>query len=402
MSSPPVLDNFDFEITGVCDKTGARTGVIKTPHGNIETPNFLFCGTKAAVKSVPSIQLRPHGVQAVLANTYHLMLAPGADLVAGFGGLHKFMSWDGPMFTDSGGYQVFCMGHGSVSSEIKRKGHPVKDATVSSIEEEGAMFRSYLDGSKQFLTPERSIQVQQKLGADLITVFDECTAFHVPKAYTEESMHRSHRWEKRSYAEYEKGFDGSQALYGIMQGGVYNDLRDISGEFLNSNSFFGHAIGGSLGKDKSQLYDVVGHSASLLSKDRPTHLLGIGLPEDILATVSYGIDTYDCVSPTRVGRHGWVWTKKGKLNLLNSRFKNDERPIDEDCPCSTCQNYSRGYLHHLFKTKEQLGGMLASIHNIQFMMTLMTDIREAIKTSTLPELRTQYEASSVKGAGENL
>lgn len=391
---------FSFEIEAVCSATGARAGRIRTPHGEIETPNFFFCGTKAAVKGVAPADLRAHGVQAVLANTYHLMLQPGPDIVREMGGLHRFMGWDGPMFTDSGGYQVFCMGHGSVSSEIKRSGRPATDSTVLSIEEEGVAFRSYLDGSREFLTPERSIQVQRGLGADLITVFDECTPFHVPRSYTENSMRRSHRWGERSLAEFQRGDDGRQALYGIMQGGVYPDLRDEAADYLNALPFFGHAIGGSLGKDKAQLYDTVAHSASKIAKDRPVHLLGIGLPEDILATVANGIETYDCVSPTRVARHGWAWTKGGKLNLLNSPFKTDPRPIDEDCDCACCANFSRAYLHHLYKIKENLGGTLVTIHNIRFMMRLMERIREAIRESKLPELREEYAQSRVKEEGQ--
>ncbi len=381
---------FDFQVDSVSRGSSARTGRIITPHGVVETPNFYFCGTKGAVRSATPGELVAHGVQAVLSNTYHLMLQPGAPLVADAGGLHGFMGWDRPIFTDSGGFQVFCMGQGSVSDEIKRKGKPRTDSAILAIGEEGVKFRSYIDGSEVMLTPERSIQVQSQLGADMIACFDECTPFHVEKKYTEDSMEMSHRWGVRCVEEFNRHAPGRQSLFGIMQGGVFPDLRARSAAYMNETPFFGNAIGGSLGDTKGQMYDVVAHAASLLPGSRPCHLLGIGHPEDILECVKYGIDTFDCVTPTRVARHGLATSKVGKLNLANARFKADHQPIDPRCDCSTCGHASRAYLHHLFSIREPLAGALVAIHNIRFMMTLMAEIRQAIREDSLESLTASY------------
>jgi queuine tRNA-ribosyltransferase len=382
---------FDFVIEKQSSKNNARLGHLITPHGTIQTPEFIFCATKAAIKAVAPSDMRANGAQFILSNTYHLMIYPGAELIAKFGGLHKFMGWDGPMLTDSGGFQIFSLGHGSVADEIKGKRNNNRNTTLLKITEEGATFRSYLDGSIHTLTPEKAMQVQHNLGADLILVFDECTPFHVERSYTKQSMERSHRWATRSLNEFNRLNNPNQALYGIVQGGIYPDLRQQSCDFVNSNPFFGQAIGGSLGATKQQMYDVVGYTKSLLNPTKPTHLLGIGGLNDIFSGVAQGIDTFDCVHPTRLARHGGALIKAKKhINLSNSIFKLDNQPIEPDCPCSTCQKYSKGYLHYLLKAKELLAYQLITIHNVSFMSRLMAAIRLAIKHDCLAAERTNW------------
>lgn len=337
--------------------------------------------------------MRDCGTQIILSNTYHLMLQPGGDLVESMGGLHKFMGWDGPMLTDSGGYQIFSLGHGSVAEEIKGRRTGSKRRTLKNISEDGARFQSYIDGSYHLLSPEKSIQIQRQLGADLIVVLDECTPFHVDKAYTEKSMHLSHRWALRSLEEFKRGDNGRQALYGIIQGGVHTDLRKASTSFVNENEFFGHAVGGSLGADKAQMNDVVTHTLSLLTPERPIHLLGIGGISDIFMGVEQGIDTFDCVHPTRLARHGGALVKahsKEHINLRNAAFRNDSSPIDKNCSCSTCHNYSRAYLHHLLKAGELLTINALTIHNVHYMNDLLAAIRGAIKENRLAEERKKW------------
>lgn len=381
---------FKFEILKESKDTQARLGLLTTPHGSIETPNFIFCATKAAIKGATPQDLKAVHTDIILSNTYHLLLRPGPDLVEKMGGLHKFMGWDGPMLTDSGGFQIFSLGHGSVAEEIKGKRSKSYTNTLKKISEEGATFKSYIDGSKHTLTPESSIDIQRKLGADIILVLDECTPFHVDKKYTEKSMEMSHRWGDRSLAEFQRKHDGRQSLYGIVQGGVYEDLRLRSSSFISSRPFFGHAIGGSLGSSKAQMYEVVDYAMAGLVKDRPIHLLGIGGIDDIWENVMKGIDTFDCVSPTRIARHAWglIRTEKNyRLNLQNARFREDPMPIDPECDCSTCQKYSRAYIHYLFKAKELLGMHLLVIHNMRFMTRLLTAIRTAIKEDNYLEAK---------------
>ncbi len=370
----------------------ARLGRIETPHGVVETPAFIFCATKAAMKSVTADQMREAETQIILSNTYHLMLQPGADVVAHHGGLQKFTGWRGPMLTDSGGFQIFSLGHGSIANEIKGRQHGYRQKTLLRISEEGARFKSYIDGSTWMLTPEESIRIQCKLGADMIVVLDECTPFHVEKSYTKESMEMSHRWAKRCLVTFDElNEQKTQRLYGIIQGGVFEDLRDQSCDFVNTHPFFGHAIGGSLGASKEQMYDVVNYTASKLDRARPIHLLGIGGIRDIFNGVRAGIDTFDCVHPTRLARHGGALVKPGHmdtgkrehLNLRNQQFQKDNNPIEPDCECSTCRQYTRGYLHHLLKAQEMVVFTLISIHNIFFMNRLLKDIRSALKTGTL-------------------
>ena len=390
------MTKFSWQIKNISKLSRARTGIMATPHGKIETPAFIFCGTKAALKSYSAIKEKKNKTQIILSNTYHLMLQPGSKLIADHGGLHNFMKWDGPLLTDSGGFQIFSLGHGSVADEIKGRGNLIKNKSLLNISEEGALFKSYIDGRNYLLTPEKSINVQRDIGADLILVFDECTPFHVDKLYTSISMKRSHRWSTRSINSFEKnnnylsrhGSAGLQALYGIIQGGIYEDLREESIEFnLKDNNFFGLAIGGSLGSSKEEMYKVVEYTSSRLNTKHPIHLLGIGDPKDIWRLVKYGIDTFDCVSPTRLARHGTALMRnyKGKINIKNSEYRNKIEPIDKNCKCQTCQNYSVSYIHHLLKSEELLALTLITTHNVHFMNFLMEYIRDSIDKDNLEE-----------------
>ncbi|MDR0632236.1 MAG: tRNA guanosine(34) transglycosylase Tgt [Holosporaceae bacterium] len=386
--------NFGFNILSSSEKS--RLGVIKTPHGEVETPTFIFCGTKASVKGVSPQQLWEAETQIILSNTYHLFSYPGADYIKERGGLHKFMGWNGPMLTDSGGFQMFSLGHGSVADEIKGKRFGVP--TLIKINEDGALFKSYWNGSLQSLTPEISVEIQRKLGADLIVAFDECTPYHSDKKYTEQSMERSHRWEKRSLDEFIRKNDFSQALYGIVQGGVHRDLRERSAEFVSENPFFATAIGGTLGSTKKQMYEVVEMTMGKLDVSRPIHLLGIGGICDIFRGIDLGIDTFDCVHPTRIARHGGALVKpqyrdskkREHINLKRSEYSTDDSPIESDCDCSTCQNFSRAYLHYLLKARELLALPAITVHNIHFMNKLMKEIREGIRNKNLDCVRNKW------------
>ncbi|MDR2067987.1 MAG: tRNA guanosine(34) transglycosylase Tgt [Holosporaceae bacterium] len=386
--------NFKFDV--ISSKNKSKLGVLKTPHGDVQTPAFIFCGTKASVKGIFPEQLKKAGAQVMLSNTYHLFSHPGSEHIKNRGGLHKFTGWNGVMLTDSGGFQLFSLGHGSVSNEIKgkRSGSP----TLVKIEENGAIFKSYWDGSEQLLTPEKSIKIQRDLGADLIVAFDECTPYHGDKKYTEESMERSHCWEKRSLEEFKKNNDFSQALYGVVQGGVYEDLRKRSAHFVNNHPFLGAAIGGTLGGSKEQMYEVVEMAMNELDSSRPVHLLGIGGVADIFRSVELGVDSFDCVHPTRIARHGGALVKgkyrdaveREHINLKRAQYDIDDEPIEADCDCSTCQVFSRAYLHYLLKANELLALSAIAIHNIRFMNRLMEEIRVGIARGNLDEVRKQW------------
>lgn len=404
--------NFNFEILKTSCRSKARLGRLTTPHGIVETPAFIFCATKAAIKGVSPATMKEHGTQIILSNTYHLMLQPGGELIEKMGGLHKFMGWEGPMLTDSGGYQIFSLGHGSVSSEIKGKRLTHRPKTLLKISEDGARFRSYIDGKLHILTPESSIQIQRQLGPDLVVVLDECTPYHVDKAYTNRSMHMSHRWALRSLAAFRRTNDGRQALYGIIQGGIYEDLRHLGAEFVNAMPFFGHAVGGSLGASKSQMHDIVAMTMERLHPERPVHLLGIGGISDIFNGVAQGIDTFDCVHPTRLARHSGAlvpaafWNKedgepKEHINLRNQKYRADPRPIDPDCPCQTCQRYSRAYLHHLIRAEELLVHEALTVHNVTFMNRLLTAIRTAIQEDRLEAERKNWVIESFRPKTED-
>ncbi len=396
------MPKFAWKIIKKLNNNNARLGIISTPHGNIETPAFIFCATKAALKSLTTHDARKNNSQIILSNTYHLMLQPGSNLIARHGGLHKFIGWKGPMLTDSGGFQIFSLGYGSVANEIKgRKASTNFKKTLININEEGAIFKSYIDGTNLLLSPEKSIQIQRDLGADMIVVFDECTPFNVSKKYTYNSMLRSHRWAKRSInAFYSKlkynpkeGSAGAQAIYGIIQGGIYKEMREESIDFnQNKIDTFGIAIGGSLGSSKDEMKEVVNFTASKLNNIRPVHLLGIGDPSDIWSFVEQGIDTFDCVSPTRLARHGsaLVKGKKGKINIKNAINKNKMCPIDNECQCYTCRNFTLSYLHHLFVSQELLALQLLTNHNVYFMNKLMKIIRESIKENNFEDKRKEW------------
>ena len=382
------MNNF-FEVISQDENSKARVGVLKTVHGNLETPAFIFCGTKATVKGVLPSSLIETNTQIILSNTYHLMLQPGSEVIANSGGLQKFTNWNGPMMTDSGGYQIFSLGHGSVSEEIKGKNLTGRNKSLLKITEEGASFKNYLNGDKILLTPEKSIDIQRDLGADLIFVLDECTPYNVDKNYTEKSMHMTHRWAKRCMENFksdnkkyvaENGSSGKQKLYGIIQGGVYGDLRKQACEEICSMNFDGLAIGGSLGGTKEQMYEVFDFCSSSIDNSRPVHVLGIGGLDDILEGVSRGFDTFDCVSPTRIARHGVMLSKNKKkgINLNNSSFKNDHSPLDENSEINIGRNYSKAYIHHLFKSNEILGMTILSIYNIWFMNNFLMQIRKSI------------------------
>lgn len=390
-----MLFNFDFKETTI---NNARIGTITTPHGTIKTPAFIFCATKAAIKGLSVEDMREAGTQIILSNTYHLMLQPGSNVVRELGGLQKFTAWRGPMLTDSGGFQIFSLGHGSVANEIKGKRNTARPKTLLTISEEGAYFKSYWDGKRWLLTPESSMRIQHDLGADLIVVLDECTPFHVDKDYTKSSMERSHRWAIRCLNEFKRLEIENQRLYGIIQGGVYPDLRKEGCDFVNSQPFFGHAIGGSLGASKEQMHEVVAITAEKLRRDRPIHLLGIGGVSDIFNGVEQGIDTFDCVHPTRLARHGGALVKPANaptpqrehINLKSAQYRFDNTPIEPDCECRICQNYTKGYIHHLLKVGELLAYNLITYHNVYFMNKLMQSIREGLENGNYESVKKQW------------
>ncbi len=387
---------FSFKKHSFDKHSKAHLGELKTPHGSIQTPNFIFCATKAALKSVTTQQAKEAGADIILSNTYHLMLQPGADIVAAHGGLHKMLNWDGPMLTDSGGFQIFSLGHGGVANEIKGRGRPVTEKKMLKINETGALFRSYIDGSMHLLTPEISMEVQRKLGPDFVVVLDECTPYHSSREYMAASMERSHRWAIRSLRAFERHNDGKQALYGIVQGGTYRDLRKISSEFIASQPFFAQAIGGTLGGTKEEMHEIVGMICENLHKDRPTHLLGIGGISDIWNGVEHGIDTFDCVHPTRIARHGCALVNpvehegKEHINLFNACYRDDMNPIDATVDCYTNRHFTRAYIHHLLKADELLAGQLLTIHNIAFMTKLARAIRSSIAEGRFSEERKRW------------
>ena len=388
--------NFSFDITH-CDVSGARLGTLKTPHGIIETPNYIFCGTKAAIKALSPAQMIEAKTDIILANTYHLMLQPGADLIENMGGLHNFMNWHGPLLTDSGGFQVFSLGEGTMANEIKGKnqgkGHENKN--LISITEEGCIFKSYIDGRQIKLTPESSMEIQRKLGADLLMQFDECTPYHVDKNYTARSMKMSMRWGDRCLSEFERHHDGKQALYGIIQGGVHSDLRRVSAEYTKDRPFFGTALGGCLGGSVDEMETVVAASLPYAHPDRPVHFLGIGQIKDVFRFVRMGVDTFDCVIPTRLARHGRALMRgqTGEtINLKNAKYRKDNTPLDERNAVPASCDYSKAYIHHLLKAGEILGMQLLAQHNVATINRLMREIRNSIRNGSLDALEKEWLA----------
>lgn len=384
---------FAFDVTVRDPASRARVGRLSTPHGALMTPAFIFCATKGAIKAAAPADLATANVDIILANTYHMLIQPGPELVARMGGLHRFMGWNGPMLTDSGGFQIFSLGHGTEAEEIKSRGAHRQTRLLQKLSEEGATFRSPRDGAYHTLTPESSIRTQQKLGADLVVVLDECTPYHVDRDYTATSLALTKRWADRSLAEFERGHDGRQALYGVIQGGVYEDLRRESAEFVSDRPFFGHAVGGCLGAQEEHMYDVVEYSVAPLRPDRPVHLLGIGGVRDIWEGVAMGIDTFDCVTPTRIARHGWALSRVAptfRRNLRNARYRDDEAPLEPDCDCAACSGYSRAYVHHLLKANEILGLHLLTVHNIRYMTRLLATIRAALLAGRFAEAKAAW------------
>ncbi|MDH4099918.1 MAG: tRNA guanosine(34) transglycosylase Tgt [Nitrospirota bacterium] len=359
---------FGFELLKADGK--ARRGRISTLHGTVETPVFMPVATLGAVKTMTPHELEELGARIILGNTYHLYLRPGHEQIAATGGLHGFMRWKGPVLTDSGGFQVFSLGH------------------LRKITEEGVRFQSHIDGSYHFISPEKAIEIQEALGADIIMAFDECTPYPATREYATASMELTERWAARCREAHRRE---GQALFGIVQGGMYKDLRERSLEGLVKIGFHGYALGGvSVGEPKEEMEAIVSHCAPLMPDDRARYLMGVGTPEDIVESVAAGMDMFDCVMPTRTARHGTLFTSEGRLIIKNARFQDDERPIEEGCECYTCRHYSRAYLKHLFRAGELLALRLNTIHNLHYYMVLMASIRQAIEEGRFDRFRNEF------------
>lgn len=375
------MKRFNFKILN--QDGSARVGEISTPKGNIATPAFMPVGTAATVKAMLPSSVRSTGAQILLSNTYHLMLRPSAERINTLGGLHKFMNWDGPILTDSGGFQVMSL------------------SGLRKITENGVDFKSHIDGSKHFLSPERSIEIQKLLGSDIVMSFDECTPFPETKSRSETSMRMSMRWAKRSVEAF--GDRPGYALFGIQQGSIFKDLREESAKKLNELSFDGYAIGGlAVGEGQDQMFKVLDYAPGQLPEEKPRYLMGVGKPDDIVGAVERGVDMFDCVLPSRSGRTGQGITRYGAVNLRNARHKNDPRPLDSECRCPACSNYSRAYLHHVIKTGEIIGSMLLTWHNLHYYQTLMNDLRQAISNQNLSKFVKDFREMQSSGDIEQI
>ena len=360
-----------YELLHECKQTGARRGVVHTPHGDIQTPVFMPVGTQGTVKSMTPEELKEVNAQIILSNTYHLFLRPGHELVKEAGGLHNFMHWDRPILTDSGGFQVFSLGK------------------LRKITEEGVEFQSHLDGSKKFLSPEKAMEVENALGSDIMMAFDECCPYPSTYEYTKKSMERTTRWAKRCKEAHKRPED--QGLFGIIQGGFYEDLRKKSAEDLIELDFPGYAIGGiSVGEPKEKFIEILQYTAPLMPKDKPRYLMGVGTPDYLIEAAIAGIDMCDCVLPTRIARHGTALTSHGKLVVRNATYEHDFTPLDPECDCYACKNYTRAYIRHLIKANEILGIRLLSIHNIKFLTNLMDKVRIEIENDNLGSFRDEF------------
>ena len=349
---------FEYDLQHTDRRTGARAGLFSTPHGAIETPVFMPVGTQATVKTLTSGEVAELGAQILLGNTYHLFLRPGDTLLEQLGGLHRFMDWSRPILTDSGGFQVWSL------------------SARRTIDEDGVTFRSHLDGSSHRFTPERAMEIQARIGADIVMAFDECSAYGATHAYATAAMERTHRWLERCVRAQTQAH---QALFGIVQGNLYPDLREQSAAFVAGQPVRGFGIGGlSVGEPKAEMYAILEHTTAVLPGDRPRYLMGVGSPEDLIEGVARGVDMFDCVLPTRIGRHAAAFTPTGRINLLNARWAADDAPIEEGCDCLACRRYGRAYLRHLFKAEEALGPRLATMHNVRFLIRLMEQARAAI------------------------
>ena len=401
------MSEIKFKIEKKIEGRLARAGLLETPHGVIETPAFAVVGTKATVKALTPDQLLDTGAQIFLANTYHLFLQPGSKLIKDAGGLHKFSGWKGPMITDSGGFQVFSLGvaYGKnitkMATEEDMKLLPeAKEEDlpkIAHIDADGVSFKSHTDGSMHYLTPEKSIEIQHDLGADIIFAFDECTSPKESLHYQKEALERTHRWAKRSLEHHKKlsllprlsaSGPHPSAIFGVIQGGRFEDLRKESAAFFAELPFDGYGIGGSFVKE--DVANSVRWVNEILPEDKPRHLLGIGEPEDIFDGVENGCDLFDCVAPTRNARNGALYTKEGRINILNSKFREDISPIDEGCECYTCKNFSKAYLAHLFRAKEILANTLASIHNVYFIVNLVKSVRRSILEENFDEFKKDF------------
>ncbi|MBO5429203.1 MAG: tRNA guanosine(34) transglycosylase Tgt [Peptococcaceae bacterium] len=364
---------FEYELIKEDKDTGARAGVFHTPHGDIQTPVFMPVGTQATVKTMTPEELKECNAQIILSNTYHLYLRPGHELVKEAGGLHSFMNWDRPILTDSGGFQVFSLGD------------------LRKIKEEGVEFRSHIDGSKHLFTPESVMEIENALGADIIMAFDECAPYPASFDYVQKSSDRTFRWLQRCKDAHKRE---DQALFGIIQGGMYKELREKSARDITSIDLPGYAIGGlSVGEPAEKMYEMLDYTTPLMPKNKPRYLMGVGAPENLVEGVMRGIDMFDCVLPTRIGRNGTVFTKEGKLVIRNAEYARDFRPMEEGCQCYACRNYSRAYIRHLIKTGEVLGIRLTTMHNIHFLTNLMAELRQAILEDRVLEFKEQFYAN---------
>ena len=359
-----------FELIKTCKQSGARLGVVHTPHGDIPTPIYMPVGTQATVKAMTPREMTEIGTKIMLSNTYHLHLRPGEELVKEAGGIHNFMSWDKPVLTDSGGFQVFSL------------------AALRKITEEGVSFRSHLDGSKRFISPEVSMDIQMALGSDIAMAFDVCSPYPCDHKTAKEAMHRTHRWAERCKKHHTRQ---DQALFGIVQGAFYDDLRIESAKTLADMDFPGYGIGGlSVGEPKPIMYDMLEKIEPYMPKNKPRYLMGVGTPDCFLEGVLRGVDMFDCVLATRIARNGTCFTKNGRLVIRNATYAHDFGPIEEGCDCYACQNFSRAYIRHLFKAQEITGGRLASIHNLRFLIRMMEEIRQAILEDRFLDYRKQF------------
>lgn len=366
-----------FEIIHKSKKSRARVGKIYTAHGTIDTPNFVAVGTNGTIKALDSNSVEKIGLQLMFCNTYHLLLQPGTEVVSKAGGLHKFIQRKQPLITDSGGFQVFSLAYGSVHKELKSCGQKQQSGSVVKITEEGITFRSYRDGAKVVLTPESSVQAQKDLGADIIIPLDELPPYHISEEDLKTSFARTHRWEKRSLETHLKN-TREQSMYGVVHGGIDKNLRKLSCATLTQLPFDGFAIGGSVGKTKQELLEVVEATTSFLPEEKPTHLLGIGDIPSIHALIPFGIDTFDSSYPTKAARHGLLFTKTGGIKIDQGKYSCAFEPVEKECKCSTCEIHSLAYLHHLFKAHEITYMTLATIHNLHYMVKLMEEFREKI------------------------
>ena len=370
------VERFQFELTAADGR--ARSGVVRTPRGEIRTPAFMPVGTAGTVKAMWPESVREAGADIILGNTYHLMLRPGAERIERLGGLHRFMNWPRPILTDSGGFQVMSL------------------AQLRTLNEEGVRFRSHIDGSSWLLTPESSMEIQRQIGSDIVMAFDECTPFPATPEQAEESMRLSMRWAKRSRDAF--GDRPGHALFGIQQGGVYQELRAESAAALQEIGFDGYAVGGlAVGEGQELMFDVLDHAPGMLPADKPRYLMGVGKPDDIVGAVKRGIDMFDCVLPTRSGRTAQGFTRRGVVNLKNARHAEDPRPLDEECGCPCCRHYSRAYLHHVFKSGEIISAMLLTTHNLYYYQQLMAGLRQAITEGSLAAFEAAFEAQRALG-----